>query len=318
LKVSGEFRILPIHNAEVRADVEGIIEEIVHDEGDEVKAGDLIVRLSDRDYQADLSKVRAEIAEKSAQLRMLKAGPRAEEIELARTTVVKGEERVKYAESFLAMEKTLYEEKLSSKKDYEEAAELAALRRKEVEESKGTLKVLLAGSRPETIEATEAEVARLTSQQKYLADQLQRLQIVSPISGVITTHRLRDKLGATMRKGDLVAEVNEMKTVTAEISIPEKEISDVKLGMPVVLKARAHLNSRFQGQVFSISPVASKPSEGIVQREFLVVTRLENGDFSLKPEMTGNAKIYCGQRRLYEIVFRRLIRFVRVEFWSWW
>jgi hypothetical protein len=64
--------------------------------------------------------------------------------------------------------------------------------------------------------------------------------------------------------------------------------------------------------------VASKPSEGIVQREFLVVTRLENGDFSLKPEMTGNAKIYCGQRRLYEIVFRRLIRFVRVEFWSWW
>jgi hypothetical protein len=38
----------------------------------------------------------------------------------------------------------------------------------------------------------------------------------------------------------------------------------------------------------------------------------------LKPEMTGNAKIYCGQRRLYEIVFRRLIRFVRVEFWSWW
>ena len=318
LKVSGEFRILPIHNAEVRADVEGIIEEIVHDEGDEVKAGDLIVRLSDRDYQADLSKVRAEIAEKSAQLRMLKAGPRAEEIELARTTVVKGEERAKYAESFLAMEKTLYEEKLSSKKDYEEAAELAALRRKEVEESKGTLKVLLAGSRPETIEATEAEVARLTSQQKYLADQLQRLQIVSPISGVITTHRLRDKLGATMRKGDLVAEVNEMKTVTAEISIPEKEISDVKLGMPVVLKARAHLNSRFQGQVFSISPVASKPSEGIVQREFLVVTRLENGDFSLKPEMTGNAKIYCGQRRLYEIVFRRLIRFVRVEFWSWW
>jgi hypothetical protein len=129
---------------------------------------------------------------------------------------------------------------------------------------------------------------------------------------------LKERLGATLKKGDLVAEVHEVKTVTAEISIPEKEISDVKVGQAVVLKARAHLGTSFQGQVFSISPVASKPAEGLVQREFLVVTRLENADFSLKPEMTGNAKIYCGQRRLYEIVFRRLIRFVRVEFWSWW
>jgi multidrug resistance efflux pump len=318
LKVSGEFRILPIHNAEVRAEVEGMIEEIVRDEGDEVKAGELIARLSDRDCQAEVSKVTAEIAEKEAQLRMLRAGPRAEEIELAKTTVVKSEERLKYAESFLLMEKSLFEEKLSSKKDYEEAAELAAVRRKELEESKGTLKVLLAGSRPETIEATEAEVARLTSHQKYLAGQLQRLRIVSPISGVITTHRLKDKLGSTLKKGDLVAEVNEMKTVTAEISVPEKEIADVKLGMPVMLKARAHLNTRFQGKVFSISPVASKPADGLVQREFLVITRLENADFSLKPEMTGNAKIYCGQNRLYENVIRRMIRFIRVEFWSWW
>jgi len=34
--------------------------------------------------------------------------------------------------------------------------------------------------------------------------------------------------------------------------------------------------------------------------------------------MSGNAKISCGVRRLYEIVFRRFIRFIRVEFWSWW
>jgi hypothetical protein len=34
--------------------------------------------------------------------------------------------------------------------------------------------------------------------------------------------------------------------------------------------------------------------------------------------MSGNAKISCGVRRLYEIVFCRFIRFIRVEFWSWW
>jgi multidrug efflux pump subunit AcrA (membrane-fusion protein) len=74
LKVSGEFRVLPIHNADVRAEVDGIIEEISHDEGDVVQQGDLIARLSDRDYKADLDKLKAEIAEKEAQLKDVEDG----------------------------------------------------------------------------------------------------------------------------------------------------------------------------------------------------------------------------------------------------
>ncbi len=34
--------------------------------------------------------------------------------------------------------------------------------------------------------------------------------------------------------------------------------------------------------------------------------------------MTGHGKIYVGERRLIEIVSRRVVRFLRVEFWSWW
>ncbi len=317
-KISGEFRILPIHNAEVRAEVEGIVEEIVHDEGDLVSAGDLIARLSDRDYRAELEKIKAEIAEKDAKFKMLKSGARAEEIELARTTVTKGEERLKHSKSLLDMEKSLYEEKLSSKKDYETAAEIAALRSSELEESKGTLKLLLAGARPEEIEAIQAELTRLGAQQKYLQSQLERLRIVSPLAGVVTTHRLKERLGNNLKKGELLAEVHQLQTVNAEIAVPEKEISEVQVGQPVVLKARAYLDQSFRGKVISISPVATVPTNGLPQRSFLVVTELDNRTQALRPEMSGNAKISCGARRLYEIVFRRLIRFIRVEFWSWW
>ena len=317
-KVSGEFRILPIHNAEVRAEVEGIIEEIVRDEGDVVNAGDLIARLSDREYHAELEKIKAEIAEKDAKLKMLKTGARAEEIELARTTVAKGEERVKHSQTLLEMERSLYNEKLSSKKDFETAAEIAALRASELDESKGTLKLLLAGARPEEIEATQAELSRLAAQQRYLQAQLERLRITSPIAGVVTTHRLKERLGTNLKKGELLAEVHQLKTVNAEIAVPEKEISEVKAGQPVVLKARAYLDRSFKGNVISIAPVGTLPANGLPQREFVVVTELDNASFALRPEMTGNAKISCGTRRLYEIVFRRLIRFVRVEFWSWW
>jgi multidrug resistance efflux pump len=317
-KVSGEFRILPVHNAEVRAEVGGIIEEIVHDEGDVLKAGDIIARLSDRDYRTELEKVVAEIAEKEAKLKMLKTGARAEEIELARTTVTKGEERLKHARSLLDMERSLYEEKLSSKKDFETAAEIATLRASELAESKGTLKLLLAGTRPEEIEATEAELRRLGAQRAYLQSQMERLRITTPIAGVVTTHRLKDRLGNNLQKGELLAIVHLLQTVNAEIAVPEKEISEVQIGQPVVLKARAYLNQSFNGKVMSIAPVGIVPTNGLPQRTFLVVTELDNSRLSLRPEMTGNAKISCGTRRLYEIVFRRLIRFVRVEFWSWW
>jgi putative peptide zinc metalloprotease protein len=312
------FRILPLRDAEVRAEVEGIIEAVFHDENDTVNAGEPIARLSGRDYRAELEQVKAGIAEKEAKLRMLKVGPRAEEIELARTSVTKKEEGVKYAQVYLGIEKNLYAEKLSSKRDFELAEETATLRQKELEESKGALKLLLAGSRPEEIEATEAEISRLTSQRAYLEDQLRRLNVVSPIAGIVTTHRLKDKIGATVKKGDLVAEVQELQAVTAEISVPEQEVSEVRVGQSVVLKARAHVGSTFQGKVVGISPVGSKPAEGVAQRNFVVTTRLQNADLLLKTEMSGNAKIYCGERRLYEVLFRRLVRFVRVEFWSWW
>jgi len=54
------------------------------------------------------------------------------------------------------------------------------------------------------------------------------------------------------------------------------------------------------------------------QRHFIVVTELENNTQLVRPEMTGNAKTSCGNRHFCQIVFRRLIRFIRVEFWSWW
>ena len=134
---------------------------------------------------------------------------------------------------------------------------------------------------------------------------------------MITTPKPREKIGRHVTKGDLIADVHALRTVTAEIAVSEKDISDVRVGQPVLLKARAYAWTSFRGEVTSIAPVATKAEDGQPART-VVVTRLDNPSLLLKPEMTGNAKISCGTRRLYEIVFRRLIRFVRVEFWSWW
>jgi len=155
LRVSGEFKILPVDHVEVRAEVEGIVERVAVEEGMAVEAGALIARLSDREYRAALRRVTAETDEKRAQLKMLKAGPRAEEIAIARTAVEKGVERLAYARRHLEMLDLGRD--LVSRKEYDEAREAVAVRDKELKEAREKLGMLLAGNRPEEIEAAEAE-----------------------------------------------------------------------------------------------------------------------------------------------------------------
>src|SRR2546426_816099 len=397
LRVTGEFRVLPTRNAEVRTEVEGLVAEIYVREGMKVQQGDLVARLSDRDLAAELRKTEAEIAEKQATLRMLRIGTRPEEIAVAEkevetaearavgsarrdreagtmraeklvrqeSTVAKAEERLKYKRSNLERTRALRETELISLKELEQAEEDAVVRDKELDEAraelqitraddlaevrkelalaetglaeaKGRLAKLRAGSRREEIEAMEAEVARRETQKRHLEDQLRLTRIPSTITGFVTTpeRQLRELIGQHVSKGDLLAAVRRLDTVTAEIALSEKDVGDVATGQRVAVKARAYPSMTFEGTVTSVaaavrtgattpvvkgaSAMTPVPEEGGGDRVVLVTTEIENAAMLLKPEMTGRAKISCGEQPILTVLTRRLVRVVRGEFWSWW
>jgi multidrug resistance efflux pump len=318
LKVSGEFTVFPVWNADIRAEVEGIIQEVYVDQGDRVSTGQPIVTLSDRDYSAELRKVREELHEKEANLMKLEAGTRKEEIEVVKREEERAEARLSFADKYFDRFRELLKRDLISRLQYEEAEEQKAVRQKELEETRARLEVLQAGSRKEEIDAARAETARLQVQRHYLSEQIGLVRLVSPVSGIVTTHDLKEKVGQHVKKGDLIAEVHELKTVKAEIVIPEKEIADVRVGQKVVLKARAYPSRSFEGRVTAIAPIVTKTDDKLKRRTVLVTTELANTSLLLKSEMTGNAKIFCGQRRIFDLLTRRIARYIRVEFWSWW
>jgi len=64
----------------------------------------------------------------------------------------------------------------------------------------------------------------------------------------------------------------------------------------------------------AVAPAEGQPWLKVVR----VTTALDNADKLLKAEMTGTAKIICGRRSILELLTRRLARYFRVEFWSWW
>ncbi|HEU5179803.1 MAG TPA: efflux RND transporter periplasmic adaptor subunit [Candidatus Polarisedimenticolia bacterium] len=318
LGVSGEFTLAPAKNTDIRAEVEGIIQKVYVDEGVRVGPGDIIARLSARDYTAQVRMLDAQIAEQQARLSMLKSGPRLEEIQLATTAVDKASERLVYSRGQLARHQTLFGEKLLSESELLATQEEVAVRVKELEEANGRLDILRAGSRQEEVDALDANIRRLSANRAYVQEEITSLKVVSPIAGVIATPKLKELVGQQVKKGDLIAKVLEVSSVTAEIAVPEKEISDVQVGQKVVLRTRAYPDLSIIGSVAFISPTVVKPEAERMERFVTVTTVLENPNLLLKPEMTGNAKILCGRRTLAQLMTRRIERYLRVEFWSWW
>ncbi len=98
------------------------------------------------------------------------------------------------------------------------------------------------------------------------------------------------------------------------IPVPEKEISPVKMGHEVKLKVRGYPGLTFNGVVTRISGQAES---GELQPVFVVTAEAANTNGLMKPGMTGHAKIYCGKWPAYKVLLWRIVRWFRVEFWSW-
>src|SRR5216684_4807130 len=158
LRIAGPFNVLPIENSDVRAAVDGVVDTIYVREGDYVHEGQPVARLIDIDTRAALEKTQAQLAEANAKLRMQVAGPTANEIDVAKATVTKADDNLKYAQIRLAMAKKVFDENLLSRKEYEDVAALESAARNDLALAKDQLKLLVSGTRPEDIEATRAQI----------------------------------------------------------------------------------------------------------------------------------------------------------------
>ena len=317
LRVSGEFEVLPAANADVRAQVGGIVEEVFVREGAAVAAGQPIARLSDRDALARLRMVEAELGEKRARLKLLRAGPRRQEIDVARSALAKTDDRLRFARQELERVQSLARAQAASRTELEQAEERVAVLARERDEGQARLEALQAGSRPEEIVALEQEILRSEADRTRLDGDLARVVVVAPHAGIVVTPKLHERVGAFLEPGDLVAEVHALETVRAEIAVPERDFGDVRVGQRGGLRLRAYPGRTFAGRVTAIAPAADTVAV-LGGRTVRVTIEIANESGLLRPHLTGYARIECGTRSALDLLTRRVRRFVRVEFWSWW
>ncbi len=273
-------------------------------EGQKVQKGDKIAQLTSNQYKNELDKTAAQIQKAKADYIILKKGARPEELQQANDNVRRIEALSKARQKEKERFDQLWEKKLVSQEEYDKIlAEYQALE-SDLAIAKNTLRLLQLGAKPEELSKAQAEIQQLEARANQLKQQIQAQEIKSPIAGIVTNVR---------PKGDLLT-IARTDTVRVLIFASEKDMDVLKVGQKVKTKVKSYPGKAFYGVVTKVAEQAERYGNKNV---FVITSKVSNNDSHLKPGMTGQAKIYCGKRSLINLMTRKIIRWFRVEVWSW-
>jgi putative peptide zinc metalloprotease protein len=141
----------------------------------------------------------------------------------------------------------------------------------------------------------------LEAQHVGLTAQAAKLNLTSPISGVVMTPRMEDQLGSYVMEGAELAEVADLRTMRARIYVSEYEMSKFHVGSAARMEVEGTIR-KWNADVKNVSTVSSEIDAGLADRTqykglnppnfYLADLHIENRDGQLKPGMAGLAKIY--------------------------
>ena len=274
-------------------------------EGQTADTQQVVAELSSPSYLSDLAQTREALTKAEQYLALLQKGARKETIQQAKDEVAQTRSELQLKEKELSRFSDLHKKNLISDQQLEEVQTEYSILSNQLKIARNKLKIMQNGARPEELSMAEAEVRRLKAQAEFQESHIVASQIRSPIRGVVTS----------LSSGDNILTIANLDTMRVLIRISEKDFDVLQEGLPVKLKVRSYPGKTFWGKVSRVSQMAAADQAVNI---FPVTCKIENQDRLLRPGMSGHAKILCGRRRLASILTRRLIRYLRVEVWSWW
>ncbi len=250
----------------VAPEVGGRVLEVAVAEGDRVESGALVARLDTADVELALKRAYAERDQAAAQLKLLQAGARAEDIRQARAQAESAQSDVRAAESELASAtadlerfEKLLQANAGSRKQRDDAAtrrEVAAARvaaaRDRARAAGEVVARLRSGSRPEEIAAARARVAAMDAQIAVLAKGAGDATLRSPLAGVVTS-KLVDP-GEMVAPRTPIVVVTELDKAWANVYVDEPIVPRLRLGQKATVVTDA--GQRLEGTITFISPRA--------------------------------------------------------------
>ena len=305
LQVSGHVEATEV---QVAPEVAGRILEIRVAEGDRVAAGDVVARIDTRDTELQIQRARAERDAADAQLRLLRAGSRGEDIRQAEAQVQASEAEaagtdaeLKAAQLDLDRFESLLQANAGSRKQRDDAQARVDLARERQRGAKDRVLAareatarLRAGARPEEIDAARARVAgvdaQIASLQKAVGD-----AVVTASAAGLVTQKLAEAGELTMPRMPLVV-ITDLDNAWANLFVPEPMIPRVRLGQSATIFTDAG-GPGLPGTITFVSSRAEFTPRNVQTAEersklvYRIKVRVDNKAGILKPGMPVDAEI---------------------------
>ncbi len=273
--VTGSGKIQPEKEVKISSDVSGEIISLPVKEGQQVKKGDLLVKINPDLYQSGLQRASAAVQNARAGLEQAKA-------------------RLISAKDEYDRSKQLFDKGIVSKQDYQKA--------------ETNYKVAVA-----SLNSAKYSVQSAIANYKEAQDNFKRTTIYSPTSGTISALNVESGervVGTKQMTGTEIMRIANLNNMEAVVDINENDIVKIKVGDSAKIEVDAYMNKVFKGVITEIANSAdNKITSGDAITNFKVKIRLLEESYKdllkdkpknyspFRPGMTASVDIITKQKK---------------------
>lgn len=289
--------VIAAHKIQVASKVVGKVAWIGVEKGDAVKAGQVIVRLEDDEYKAQMQQARGQLMTLEARLQELEAGSRPEEVAAAKANVEQARADLENAKVQLDRARQLAADKVLAKSSLDDAQaryDAAVARVRSLEK---TYELVRIGPRKEVIAAMRGQVEQARGMVAFAETQLANTLIQAPVTGTILERGVErgefvttSFVGERGAKGYVVtlADLNDLRV---ELDISQNDFSKLGPKQKGVITVDAYPDKKWDGVIDEISPEANR-QKATVQ----VKVKVLDPDEYLRPEMNASVAFLSDEK----------------------
>ena len=283
-------------NVTISAKTTGQIKKLLHDEGDQVKAGDTLLIIDTDALNIQLKQLQAGTDVTQAQYQMMRNGSRKEDIMQGESVVQQAEVNYNLAKQDFERMQKLYSELSITKKQFDDAQGRFDIVSSQLQSAKENLRKLKNFARPEELKQAEGRVNQSVANMDLIKKSINDSYIISPVRGVLSQKYFEE--GESVSPMSSLVKISDLSNVELFIYVPETELPKIKYGQKAEVKVDAYKDKVFTGKVVYISPEAEFTPKNIQTKDertklvFGVKINIQNADMELKPGMPADAKVY--------------------------
>ncbi len=274
--------IVPHHRIEVSSRIMGKVAWVGVDKSDRVEKGQLLVRLEDAEFQAQLQQAEADSHSARARLTELETGSRPEEIEIAKAELERSRVGFDNADLEYRRFSQLVESGVIAQQRVDNARSRRDMAKAAVAVAEKNHRLLEIGPRTERIQAARAELERSQAAIRYWQTQLQETEIRAPVSGTILERvvEVGEMVSAYFMGGAVLVALADLRDLQAELDISQSDFHNISPENGCRMSPIAYPAREYECELEEIAPEANRQRATIQ-----VKVQILEPDEYLRPEM---------------------------------